>query len=66
MVLTDHSKYQLILRDYFQVNDTATEIAAMATELIGWLNNHGKVHIIFDTTQADISKDCFGFVKILS
>ena len=28
------------------------------TSLIGWINNHGKVHKMFDSAQAQISLDC--------
>ncbi|KAJ6618888.1 hypothetical protein B0H10DRAFT_1218947 [Mycena sp. CBHHK59/15] len=50
-------QFQLILGDYFKVNDMAAQIAEDATALIGWLNNHGKVRKIFDESQAVISKD---------
>jgi hypothetical protein len=42
------------------------EIAALATELIGWLNNHGKVCIIFNQVQEEVSKDRTGMIKILA
>jgi hypothetical protein len=59
-------QFQLILGDYFKVNETAAETAAQATELIGWLNNHGKVHVIFNQAQQEVSKDRTGFVKVLA
>lgn len=59
------TQYQLTLGDYFKVNDIAAEIAAQATELIGWLNNHGKVRVIFNQAQQEVSKDRTGFVKVL-
>ncbi|KAJ7480418.1 ribonuclease H-like domain-containing protein [Mycena galericulata] len=49
--------FQLILGDYFKVNDMAAAIAEDATALIGWINNHGKVRKIFDDSQAIISPD---------
>ncbi|KAJ6558647.1 ribonuclease H-like domain-containing protein [Mycena sp. CBHHK59/15] len=50
-------QFQLILGDYFKENDIAAIIAEDATALICWLNNHGKVRKIFDTSQATISED---------
>ncbi|KAJ6619207.1 hypothetical protein B0H10DRAFT_2217065 [Mycena sp. CBHHK59/15] len=50
-------QFQLILGDYFKVNDMAAAIAEDATALIGWINNHGKVRKIFDDSQAIISPD---------
>ncbi|KAJ7092992.1 ribonuclease H-like domain-containing protein [Mycena belliarum] len=50
-------QFQLILGDYFKVNDMAAGFAEEATGLIGWINNHGKVRKIFDESQATISKD---------
>jgi hypothetical protein len=50
-------QFQLTLGNYFKVSETTAEIAAQATELIGWLNNHGKVHVIFDQAQREVSKD---------
>ena len=35
----------------------AQEIAEQATDLIGWINNHGKVRKIFDAAQRQVSKD---------
>ncbi|KAJ6615990.1 hypothetical protein B0H10DRAFT_1949468 [Mycena sp. CBHHK59/15] len=49
--------FQLILGDYFKVNDMAVLITEEATALIGWINNHGKVRKIFDESQAAISTD---------
>ncbi|KAJ6622834.1 ribonuclease H-like domain-containing protein, partial [Mycena sp. CBHHK59/15] len=50
-------QFQLILGDYFKVNDAAAIIAEEATTLIGWINNHSKVGKIFDESQHTISKD---------
>ncbi|KAJ6601671.1 hypothetical protein B0H10DRAFT_2230378 [Mycena sp. CBHHK59/15] len=50
-------QFQLILGDYFKVNDAAALIAEDATALIGWLNNHGRVQKICDESQCIISKD---------
>ncbi|KAJ6569960.1 hypothetical protein B0H10DRAFT_2238044 [Mycena sp. CBHHK59/15] len=49
--------FQLILGDYFKVNDYAAEIAEEATCLIAWINNHGKVRKLFDASQRVISMD---------
>jgi hypothetical protein len=49
-------QFQLILGDYFKVYDAAQMISELVTDLIGWLNNHGKVWIMFDEAQAEISK----------
>ena len=50
-------KFQLVLGNYFRVYifAAAAQIAESATDLIGWLNNHGKVHKMFDVSQAQIS-----------
>ncbi|KAJ6596559.1 ribonuclease H-like domain-containing protein [Mycena sp. CBHHK59/15] len=50
-------QFQLILGDYFKVNDMAALIAEDATSMIAWINNHGKVRKIFDQSQEIISKD---------
>ncbi|KAJ6617270.1 hypothetical protein B0H10DRAFT_2218753 [Mycena sp. CBHHK59/15] len=52
---TDIEQFQLILGNYFKVNDMAAAIAEDATGLIAWLNNHGKVRKIFDTSQKIVS-----------
>ncbi|KAJ6597884.1 ribonuclease H-like domain-containing protein, partial [Mycena sp. CBHHK59/15] len=38
--------FQLILGDYFKVNDMAAVIAEDATALIAWINNHGKLAVL--------------------
>ncbi|KAJ7158190.1 ribonuclease H-like domain-containing protein [Mycena crocata] len=50
-------QFQLILGDYFRVYDGAAVIAEDAHTLIAWINNHGRVHMIFDESQRIISKD---------
>ncbi|KAJ6613434.1 ribonuclease H-like domain-containing protein, partial [Mycena sp. CBHHK59/15] len=50
-------QFQLILGDYFKVNDMAARIAEEATALIAWINNHSKVRKLFDQSQAIISQD---------
>ena len=45
---------------------TASYIAKLATSLIGWLNNHGKVRKLFDKAQGQISLDCTGYVVVLA
>jgi hypothetical protein len=48
------SQFQLILGEYFLVNEEAAEIAEEATDLIGWILNHGKVRSIFTEIQTEI------------
>lgn len=50
-------QFQLTLGDYFKDYQLAQDVAGQATDLIGWLNNHGKVCKIFDVAQKQISKD---------
>ena len=50
-------QFQLILRDYFKDYQLAQDVASQATDLIRWLNNHGKVHKIFNVAQKQVSKD---------
>jgi hypothetical protein len=57
--LTD-LKFQLVLGDYFWVYIFAANIAESATDLIGWINNHGKVRKMFDAAQSQISVDRTG------
>ncbi|KAJ7596220.1 hypothetical protein C8J56DRAFT_884340 [Mycena floridula] len=57
---------QLILGNYFKVNTLAAQIAEDATALLGWLNNHGQVHKIFDKSQAAISSDQLKHIIIFS
>jgi hypothetical protein len=59
-------KFQLVLGDYFRVYIFAAQIAESATNLIGWLNNQGKVHKTFDASQAQISLDRTGQSVILA
>ncbi|KAJ3792207.1 ribonuclease H-like domain-containing protein [Lentinula aff. detonsa] len=46
----------LCLADYFKVNPNAEKISEQATELIGWINNHGCVCAIFNTIQNEQNK----------
>src|SRR5260370_15095402 len=48
-------QFQLILGDYFTVNEEAAGTAEEATGLIGWVLNHGKVRSIFNKMQSEIS-----------
>ncbi|KAJ7864016.1 ribonuclease H-like domain-containing protein [Mycena leptocephala] len=59
-------QFQLILGDYFKVNDMAAAIAEDATDIISWLNNHGKVRKIFDASQKTISMMNVGHFIILA
>ncbi|KAJ6587810.1 ribonuclease H-like domain-containing protein [Mycena sp. CBHHK59/15] len=63
---TDVEQFQLILGDYFKVNDMAAAIAEDATGLIAWLNNHGNVRKIFDTSQKIVSMQNLGRYIILA
>ncbi|KAG5649859.1 hypothetical protein H0H81_001743 [Sphagnurus paluster] len=47
--------FQLILGEYFTGNKEAAEVAEQATDLIGWVLNHGKVRSVFKETQAETS-----------
>lgn len=58
-------KFQLVLGNYFRVYIFAAQIAESATDLIGWLNNHGKVHKMFDVSQAQIGLDQTGQSVVL-
>jgi hypothetical protein len=59
-------EFQLILGDYFKVHTFAATTAGMATDLIGWINNHGKVRKIFDAAQDKISRDRLGHTLVLA
>ena len=61
-----NTKFQLILGGYFRAYEFTQEIAKLATSLIGWLNNHGKVHKMFDVAQAQISLDQTGRPLVLA
>ncbi|KAF5347675.1 hypothetical protein D9758_014844 [Tetrapyrgos nigripes] len=43
---------QLILCDYFKVNEKAQETSEEATDLVGWINNHGRIRDIFNQVQS--------------
>ncbi|KAJ6579385.1 hypothetical protein B0H10DRAFT_1962921 [Mycena sp. CBHHK59/15] len=47
-------QFQLILGNYFKVNNAAAVIAEDTTGLITWLNNHSKVRVIFNEAQRTI------------
>lgn len=38
------------------VNKQAAKTAEEATDLIGWILNHGQVHSVFNEVQADLGK----------
>ncbi|KAJ7804713.1 hypothetical protein B0H13DRAFT_2388196 [Mycena leptocephala] len=57
---------ELVRRGYFKVYHYAAEISDQATGLIGWINNHGKVRVIFDNAQRELSPDRVGRVLILA
>ncbi|KAJ7779844.1 ribonuclease H-like domain-containing protein [Mycena metata] len=58
-------QFQLILGDYFKVNDTAAYIAEDATGLIAWINNHSLVRMIFDVAQRTITQNA-GRILVLA
>jgi hypothetical protein len=66
IIYTNIKQFQLCLGDYLKVNKAAAEIAALATDLLGWLNNHGKVRKVFDNAQKQISEDRTGQAVILA
>ncbi|KAJ7223699.1 ribonuclease H-like domain-containing protein [Mycena rebaudengoi] len=59
-------QFQLILGDYFKVNIFAAGTAELATALIGWINNHGKVRKIFDEAQSAFYLDRLGHILVLA
>ncbi|EJD40381.1 hypothetical protein AURDEDRAFT_127706 [Auricularia subglabra TFB-10046 SS5] len=44
---------QLINGDYFKVSKDADWTAEQATDVVGWLHNHGRVRNIFNTIQSE-------------
>ncbi|KAJ7931944.1 hypothetical protein B0H13DRAFT_1857362 [Mycena leptocephala] len=42
---------QLMLGDYFAINDVASDVAEQATEAIHWISGHDRVKKIFDDAQ---------------
>ena len=54
IVLNKNIQFQLILGEYFAENKEAAETAEEATDLIGWILNHGRVRSIFNESQAEI------------
>ena len=48
-------QFQLILGEYFAENEEAAQTAEEATDLIGWVLNHGRVRSIFNEIQAETS-----------
>ncbi|KAJ7300362.1 hypothetical protein DFH08DRAFT_828525 [Mycena albidolilacea] len=66
ILLGPPDQFQLILGDYFKVHKFAAGTAELATTLIGWINNHGKVRKIFDRAQRDFHMDRLGRVLILA
>lgn len=61
-----NSQFQLCLGDYFKEYELAQDISEKATGLIGWINNHGKVRMLMDKSQATISRDRLNRVLILA
>ena len=58
-------QFTLCLGDYFNEYKLAQEISEKATGLIGWINNHAKVQVLMDNSQATISRDRLHRVLIL-
>ncbi|KAJ7074602.1 ribonuclease H-like domain-containing protein [Mycena amicta] len=50
-------QFQLALGDYFKSWEHAQTIAGKATDLIGWINNHSKVRVLFDEAQRELGRD---------
>jgi predicted DNA-binding ArsR family transcriptional regulator len=50
------------LGEYFVENDDAAETAEEATDLIGWVLNHGKVRSIFNKSQSEMSRKVLTFL----
>ncbi|THU91256.1 hypothetical protein K435DRAFT_863575 [Dendrothele bispora CBS 962.96] len=44
---------QLVLADYFKCCPEGAETSEDATDIIGWLNNHGYVRVIFNDVQQE-------------
>ncbi|KAJ7154126.1 ribonuclease H-like domain-containing protein [Mycena filopes] len=59
-------QFQLILGDYFKVNDAAAFIAEDATGLIAWLNNHSRVRMIFNAAQRTICENAGVAIIVLA
>ena len=57
---------QLILGDYFKEYNVVKDVSELATGLIRWLNNHGKVHKLFDEAQEQISLDHTDYTIVLT
>ena len=55
----------MILGDYFKEYPYGALITEQATDLIAWINNHGKVRSIFDAAQKRISLGRTGKAVIL-
>ncbi|KAG6895874.1 hypothetical protein C0992_011855 [Termitomyces sp. T32_za158] len=55
-------QFQLTAGDYFLVNEEGAVIAEKATNLIGWILNHGLVHSIFDAVQSANSRKILAFL----
>lgn len=53
---------QLIVGDYFKEDEDAAEMSEEATELIGWINNHGRVRVIIQGVQQDVSGKVLSFI----
>ncbi|KAF8887010.1 hypothetical protein CPB84DRAFT_1816662 [Gymnopilus junonius] len=55
-------QFQLILGEYFREDKEAVQTAEEATDLIGWILNHGRVHSIFNediiSAQVSVEKNC--------
>ncbi|KAJ7445390.1 ribonuclease H-like domain-containing protein [Mycena galericulata] len=49
-------QFQLTLGDYFKSWELVRQIAEQATSIISWINNHSKVHVIFDAAQNELGR----------
>ncbi|THU80408.1 hypothetical protein K435DRAFT_874407 [Dendrothele bispora CBS 962.96] len=53
---------QLVLADYFKASPEAAKTSEDATDLVGWINNHGRVRKIFDGLQQEIAGDVLKYI----
>ncbi|KAG6902392.1 hypothetical protein C0995_000597 [Termitomyces sp. Mi166 len=55
-------EFQLMAMYYFVVNEKAALTTEKATNLIGWVHNHGLVHSIFNAIQLENSQKVLAFL----
>ena len=62
ILISEIKQFQLILGEYFAVNREAAEMAEEATDLIGWVLNHGRVHSVFNASQVEVFGKVLAFL----